>query len=396
MIRGKKIKLLVFVTLALVLVISLVAGACAKAAPEGAAEAEIAALESKLAAEKAKSAGLEGDVSDLEAEIAALRAPAKVLEWEPSTWLPAGIIWDSLVYAADYITRMSDGRLVVTASAPGAVCPVEEQLDAVSTGATEVMDVWPGYFPGKVTITALQGGDVVIPVTQGELADLYGNFEGGRINELFREEYAKYGDVYFAGNDYWTCNNIITSTVPIYGIADLEGVPFRSSELVARVLASFGAGTVWFPGGEIYTSLATGIVDACTYSGAPDALAMSFQEVTDYWIKEPVCLAGAADSWIINGTVWKNLPDDLKAIVEAGIEVESWHTQWTQEMEFAKAWETAVEDYGIEVIEWSAEDQATFYARTKELAIAEWGDDPASAEYFEIAERFMVEKGYWD
>lgn len=393
MIRGKKVKFLVFATLALVLVISLVAGACAPAAPE-AAEEEIAALESELAAEKAKTKAAEGEVSDLEAEIAALKAPGEVLEWEPSTWLSAGIIWDTLVYEAEIITSMSDGRIVVTATAPGAVCPVEEQLDAVATGATEVMTVWPGYFPGKVTITALQGGDVVIPVTMGELADLYGTFEGGRINELFREEYAKYGDVYFIGNEYWTCNNIITSTVPIYGVADLEGVPFRSSELVARVLASFGAGTVWFPGGEIYTSLATGIVDACTFSGAPDALAMSFHEVTSYWIKEPVALAGAADAWIINGTVWKNLDDDLKAIVEGAIEAGSWRSQWAQEMEMAQAWVTA-EEYGIEVIVWSVEDQAEFYAKTKELALAEWSDDPACAEYFEIAERFMVGKGYW-
>ena len=394
MIRGKKVKFLVFVTLALVLVISLVAGACAEAAPEGAAEEEIAALESELAAEKAKTKAAEGEVSDLEAEIAALKAPGEVQEWEPSTWLSAGIIWDTLVYEAEIITSMSDGRIVVTATAPGAVCPVEEQLDAVATGATEVMSVWPGYFPGKVTITALQGGDVVIPVTMGELGELYGSFEGGRINELFREEYAKYGDVYFIDNEFWTCNNIITSTVPIYGVADLEGVPFRSSELVARVLASFGAGTVWFPGGEIYTSLATGIVDACTFSGAPDALAMSFHEVTSYWIKQPVALAGASDAWIINGTVWENLDDDLKAIVEGAIEAGSWRNQWVQEMDMAKAWITA-EEYGIEVIVWSAEDQAAFYAKTQELAIAEWSDDPACAEYFEIAERFMIEKGYW-
>ena len=390
MIRGKKVKFLVFASLALVLAVSLVAGACAPAAPEEG----VAELEAELATEKAKVSGLQGDVSDLEAEIAALKAPGEVQEWEPSTWLSAGIIWDTLVYEAEIITEMSDGRIVVTATAPGAVCPVEEQLDAVATGATEVMSVWPGYFPGKVTITALQGGDVVIPVTMGELGELYGSYEGGRINELFREEYAKYGDVYFIDNEFWTCNNIITSTVPIYGVADLEGVPFRSSELVARVLASFGAGTVWFPGGEIYTSLATGIVDACTYSGAPDALAMSFHEVTNYWIKEPVCLAGASDAWIVNGTVWKNLPDDLKAIVEGAIEAGSWRNQWVQEMDMAKAWITA-EEYGIEVIVWSAADQAEFYAKTKELALAEWSDDPACAEYFEIAERFMIEKGYW-
>ena len=97
MILGKKIKSLVFVSLALVLAVSLVAGACAKAVPEGAAEEEIAALESKLAAEKAKSAGFEDDIADLEDEIAALKAQGKVQTWEPATWATAGIIWDTAV-----------------------------------------------------------------------------------------------------------------------------------------------------------------------------------------------------------------------------------------------------------------------------------------------------------
>jgi len=395
MFRGKKIKYLMLMGLALALAGSLVAGACAPAAPPGEEaaeeiaelEAEIDELEDDLAAEKAQT-------KDLEDEIAALKKPVEVLKWEPSTWLPAGVVWDSLVYACDYIERMSDGRIEVTPSAPGAVCPVAEQLDAVSTGATEAMDVWPGYFPGKVAVTALQGGDAVIPVTQGELRHLYEVYDGGRINEIFREEYAAFGDVYFAGNNYWTCNNIMTSTVPIYGVDDLEGMKFRSSELIAIVLSEFGAGTVWTPGGEIYTMLATGAVDACTYSGTPDAIAMSFHEVTDYWVKEPVCLAGAANAWILNGTVWEALPDDLKAIVEAAIEVEGARNQFTYDLAFAEGWAFA-EDYGIEIIVWSEEDLAEFYAMIKNTAIEEF-TDPACKEYFDIAGRFMVEMGYWD
>jgi len=385
-------KKILLIPLALLLA-ALLLPACAPAAPPPPVGEEEARLRAEVAALEGEVSGLERDVSSLEAELAAARAPVEVLKWEPSTWLPAGVLWDSLVYACDYIERMSDGRIEATPSAPGAVCPVAEQLDAVSTGATEAMDVWPGYFPGKVAVTALQGGDPFIPVTQGELRHLYEVYEGGRINEIFREEYAKYGDVYFVGNHYWTCNNIITSTVPIYGIDDLAGMKFRSSELIAKVLTEFGAGTEWVPGGEIYTLLATGAVDACTYSGTPDAIAMSFHEVTDYWIKEPVALAGAADAWIVNGTVWEALTDDLKAIVEAAIEVEGARSKFTYEMGFAEGWAFA-EDYGIEVIVWSDEDQAEFYATNKRVAIREF-TGAACEEVFEIAGRFMVEMGYW-
>jgi len=116
----KKIWILISsICLSLVLA-ALLLPACAPATPEEAAEeiaaleAEIADLADELAAEKAKA-------SDLEKEVAALKKPVEVQNWEPSSWLSAGIGWDSVVYMADYITRMSDGRIVVTPSAPGAI-----------------------------------------------------------------------------------------------------------------------------------------------------------------------------------------------------------------------------------------------------------------------------------
>lgn len=356
MIRSRKFKYLVFVGLALVLAISLVASACAPA---------------------------EGVVK---------REAFKVQTWEPSTWLPSGIIWDDLVYIADYITQGSDGRIVVTPSAPGAVCPVEEQLDAVATGATAAMHVWPGYFSGKIPITFAHGDCVAAPPTVADMRQLYEFYEGGRINELFQEEYAKYG-VTLVGNQYWVIDNIITSNVPIYGVDELKGVGFRSSEMVAEALALLGAGTVWTPGGEIYTNLATGVVDACTYSNAYDAWSMSFHEVTKYWVKKPIVSGPGCDAFLVNPDVWNALPDDLKAIVKSAIDAGTMRSILTAEVMIDEAWKWAA-DYGIEIIEWPDEDCAVYYEALRSL-LDKYREDPACAEMFDILDRYMVEKGYW-
>ncbi|MCK5721597.1 MAG: hypothetical protein KAI84_03605, partial [Gammaproteobacteria bacterium] len=58
----------------------------------------------------------------------------KVQKWQPSSWLPSGITWDTIGYVSEYVKRMSNGRLVMTPSAPGAIVPVAEQLNAVSMG----------------------------------------------------------------------------------------------------------------------------------------------------------------------------------------------------------------------------------------------------------------------
>jgi TRAP-type mannitol/chloroaromatic compound transport system substrate-binding protein len=296
----------------------------------------------------------------------------KVQKWQPSSWLPSGITWDTIGYISEYVKRMSNGRLVMTPSAPGAIVPVAEQLNPV------------GF---------MHGDCFAAPRTTAELRYLYESYEDGKIMKLLREEYAKHG-VHLVGNLYWTLDNLMISKVPIRGIEDIKGKKFRSSELIALQLAHHGAGTIWTPGGEIYTMLATGGVDAITFSHAADMVAMGFHEVTKYWIKFPTAVGPAADALIVNMDVWKALPDDLKAIVEAAVEVGSGRNAFEAELAIAEAWKF-VEKHGIEVIEWSEEDARKLAATAKVVVPKKYLKNPAFAEIFKIVGRWAAEKGYW-
>ena len=57
-----------------------------------------------------------------------------------------------------------------------------------------------------------------------QLRDFWENYENSRITELFREDYAEFGDVYWVGAHYWECPNMINSSVPIPNAAALEGM----------------------------------------------------------------------------------------------------------------------------------------------------------------------------
>lgn len=318
----------------------------------------------------------------------------KVQKWQPSSWLPSGISWDTIGYISEYVKRMSNGRLVMTPSAPGAIVPVPEQLNAVSMGVMKATFIWPGYFPGELPVAFMHGDCFAAPRSIAELRYLYESYEDGKIMKILREEYAKHG-VYLVGNLYWTLDNLMISKVPIRGIADIKGKKFRSSELIALQLAHLGAGTIWTPGGEIYTMLATGGVDAITFSHAADMVAMGFHEVTKYWIKFPTAVGPAADALIVNMDVWKALPDDLKAIVEAAVEVGTARNAFEAELAIAEAWKF-VEKKGIEVIEWSEEDANKLAATAKVVVPKKYIKDPAFAEIFEIVGRWAAEKGYWE
>ncbi|PIE61357.1 MAG: hypothetical protein CSA29_03890, partial [Desulfobacterales bacterium] len=61
--------------------------------------------------------------------IATFSMPAfsKTYRWQPSSWIPSGISWDSIGYVCDYVTKMSNKRIIMKPSAPGAIVPVSEQ-----------------------------------------------------------------------------------------------------------------------------------------------------------------------------------------------------------------------------------------------------------------------------
>jgi len=322
-----------------------------------------------------------------------LPAFAKTYNWQPSSWLPSGISWDSIAYMSDYVNRMSGGRMNLKPSAPGAIVPVAEQLDAVGMGVMQATFIWPGYFPGALPVTFSHGDSFAAPKTIAEMRYLYEQYEDGRIMKILREEYAKHG-VYLVGNVYWTLDNLMISKKPLRGVKDIKGLKFRSSELIALQLAKLGAGTIWTPSTEIYTMLSTGGVDAITFSNAADNVAMGFHEVTKYWVKSPTAVGPAADALIVNLKTWKSLPDDLKAILEAACEIGSARNKFEAELTIKEAWKVA--EKKVEVIEWSDEDARILAGTAREAVPEKYFKDKAFKEIFDITEKWATEKGYWE
>ncbi len=323
-----------------------------------------------------------------------ISAFSKTYRWQPSSWLPSGISWDSIGYMSDYVNKMSNGRISMKPSAPGAIVPVAEQLEAVGMGVMQASFIWPGYFPGQIPVAFTHGDCMAAPKTIAEMRYLYEQYEGGRIMKILREEYAKHG-VHLVGNVYWTLNNIMISKKPINGVEDIKGLKFRSSELIALQLAKLGAGTIWTPADEIYTMLSTGGVDAITFSHAADMVDMGFHEVTKYWVKSPVVVGPAADAFIVNLETWNSLPDDLKAILEAACEIGSARNKFEAELTIQKAWDM-VEKKGIEIIEWSDEDAKKLSSLASEVVPEKYFKDPAFKEIYDITAKWAVEKGYWE
>ena len=94
---------------------------------------------------------------------------------------------------------------------------------------------------------------------------------------MLREAYAKY-NVYPVGVSWWGVESIVAKK-PIKKMEDFKGVKFRSPQgMTAEILTKLGASIVVLPGGEVFSALDKGVVDAADWATISMNQRMGFHE----------------------------------------------------------------------------------------------------------------------
>ena len=104
---------------------------------------------------------------------------------------------------------------------------------------------------------------------------------------------------------------------------DFKGVKFRSPQgMTAEVLTKLGASIVVLPGGEVYSALDKGVVDAADWGTLSMNQRMGFFEVAKY----PVIVGHSMpiQEFAVNMNAWRALPADVKAIVATAVREWTW------------------------------------------------------------------------
>lgn len=210
------------------------------------------------------------------------------------------------------VDEMSEGRLTARVYGAGEIVPPFEVFDAVSQGVADAGHgaayYWKGKVPSAVFFTAVPFG-----LTAQEINGWL--HHGGGL-ELWREAYAPSNLIPMAGGNTgvqmagWF-NKEINS------VEDLKGLKMRIPGLAGEVFAEVGGTPVRIPGGELYTSLQTGVIDAAEWVGPYNDLALGLHEVAEYYYYPGWHEPGAMLEFIVNKDSFEALPADLQAIVTA-------------------------------------------------------------------------------
>jgi len=212
---------------------------------------------------------------------------------------------------ARYVNEMSGGRLQVRVFGAGEIVPAFEVFDAVAQGAAEVGHgasyYWKGKIPAAVFFTAVPFG-----MTAQEMNGWL-HYGGGLA--LWRELYAPFGVIPFAGGSTgvqmagWF-NRELRST------SDLQGLKMRIPGLAGEVFDAAGGTAVRIAGGEVYTSMQTGVIDAVEWVGPYNDRTLGLNEVAEFYYYPGWHEPGAMLEFTVNADAFARLPADLQAIVK--------------------------------------------------------------------------------
>jgi TRAP-type mannitol/chloroaromatic compound transport system substrate-binding protein len=212
---------------------------------------------------------------------------------------------------ADLVEEMSNGQMKITVYGAGEQVPAFGVFDAVSSGSHQMGHSGGYFWKGKVPAAQFFTG-VPFGLTADEI-NAWTNRGGGL--ELWREIYEPF-NIYPipAGNTgtqmFGWFNKEINS------LEDIKGLKMRIPGIGGEVLKRAGGIPVTLPGGELFTALQTGVIDATEWVGPYNDLTFGFQQTAKYYYYPGWHEPGSMLELLINKDAWNSLPNHLQVIIE--------------------------------------------------------------------------------
>jgi TRAP-type mannitol/chloroaromatic compound transport system substrate-binding protein len=228
-----------------------------------------------------------------------------------TTWPPHfPVLGEGVEHLAEWINTASGGRLQIQVYGGGELVPALETFDAVSQGVAEMSHGSAYYWAGKVP-----AGQFFTAVPFGMNAQQMNAwlYSGGGL-ALWEELYAPFNLVPIpAGNTGMQVggwfNREINST------SDLKGLKMRIPGLGAKVIAQAGGSPILTAGGEIYTNLERGVIDATEWVGPYHDYLMGFHRIAKYCYYPGWQEPGPVLELLVNKAQWDSLSTDLQMII---------------------------------------------------------------------------------
>lgn len=238
----------------------------------------------------------------------------KSFQWKlVTTWPPhLPVIGEGAERFASSVEDLSEGRLRIQVYGGGELVPPLEAFDAVSQGVVEIGHGAAYYWAGKAPATQFFTSIPFGMNAQQMNAWLY----AGDGLKLWEEVYAPFNLIPLpAGNTGVQMGGWFNKE--INSIRDIKGLKMRIPGLGGKVIAKAGGSAILSAGGEIYTNLERGVIDATEWVGPYHDYLMGFHKAAKFYYYPGWHEPGSVLEIFINKPAFEKLPADLQNIIRA-------------------------------------------------------------------------------
>lgn len=330
------------------------------------------------------------------AATSAIGAPAviaqKKYQWKMvTTWPPKlPVLQDGCERLAKRIGELTDGRIQIQVFAAGELVPALESFQAVSDGTVEVGSGAAYYWAGKEPATQWFSAVPFGMNAQGYAAW----FHGGEGLKLWEEVYAPFNLVPRPGGSTgvqmggWFRKQINT-------IDDFKGLKMRIPGLGGKVVAKAGGTVVLTPGGEIFTSLERGVIDATEWVGPLHDLRLGLYKAAKYYYYPGWHEPGTYLEYFFNKKAYDSLPKDLQHIIDSAcMENELWVLSQFEAQNGA-ALQELINVHKVELVQFPAEVLQQLAKMAEEVNEEEAAKTPIAKKVNESFKKFARIVGTW-
>lgn len=316
----------------------------------------------------------------------------KTYTWKiVTTWPPHyPTLGEGVDKFAALVEKLSGGRMKILVYGGGELAPPMEVFDAVSNGAVEMGHGAAYYWAGKSSAAQFFTS---IPFGMNA-QQMHSWIVSGGGMALWEEIYAPFGlKPFIGGNTGVQMGGWFNKE--INSIADLAGLKMRIPGLGGKVLVKAGGTAISVAGGELYTNLERGVIDATEWIGPYHDYMMGFHEVAKYYYFPGWHEPGSVLEFIVNKAAYDALPTDLQAIIEAAtyqihqqihLEADSKNAEYLEKIKAVK---------GLEIRNFPPDVLDTFRKYTREAITELTEKDPLSKKVYEAFDAYRKKIAEW-
>jgi tripartite ATP-independent transporter DctP family solute receptor len=215
----------------------------------------------------------------------------------------------------EHVEKNSNGRVQVQLYASGQFCgSVPECIGSLQSG---VLEMFPSTAGGTGNFFA-QAQVLDLPYVFSSDAQVECVLDGPILHKMRETVLEKGLNIRLIGvSNTGGWRNFATTNKPIHSPADLAGQKIRTTpaDIQQELVRQLGANPTPISWAELYTALATGVVEG-SKNGIQDIIGAKLQEHLKYIILDRHSYM--ATLWWFSEPVWRTLPRDIKLIVLEG------------------------------------------------------------------------------